>query len=195
MPSEMSRLLPVLGNVIGFQLVWLASIGGAGVGLAWAGPVAALVFVAAMLAFGGQRRADLRLLAITLPLGFSMDSAFAASGWLVYAEAGPWPMLAPAWIGALWAGFALTLDHSMGFLRDRPTMAAAFGLFGGPVAYWTASGAFGAVAFCVPTAWALAALAVGWAAMLPLLFALDKRWRPSPPPTNRPTVAARKAAA
>jgi hypothetical protein len=169
------RLLLTAGNVIGFQLVWLASIGGAGAGMAWAGPVAASVFVVAMLAVGGRRQDDLRMLAIALPLGLAMDSGFAASGWLVYAEAGPWPALAPVWIGSLWAGFALTLNHSMAFLRGRPAAAALFGLVGGPLAYWTAAGAFGAVEFGVPTAWALGALALGWAAMLPLLFALGGR--------------------
>ena len=65
----MNRLALTAGNVVGFQLVWLASVGGAGAGMAWAGPVAALVFAAATLAFGGRRRDDLRLLLVALPLG------------------------------------------------------------------------------------------------------------------------------
>lgn len=174
----MNRNLRLAGNVIGFQAVWLASIAGAGQGLAWAGPVAAVAFVAAMLAFGGKARDDLRLLAITLPLGFLLDSAFAASGWLRYAEATPWASAAPVWIWSLWAGFALTLNHSMGFLRERPWASAAFGMVGGPLAYWTAAGAFDAVSFGVPAPWVMAALALGWAAVLPLLFGLDQRLDP-----------------
>lgn len=170
----MNRLLQMAGNVVGFQAVWLASIGGAGAGLAWAGPVAAAVFVAATLAWGGKRAEDLRMLVVALPLGFILDSAFAASGWLVYAEAQPWVSLAPVWIWSLWAGFALTLNHSMAFLRDRPVSAALFGLVGGPLAYWTAAGAFDAVSFGAPVAWVLGALAAGWAVALPLLFALER---------------------
>jgi hypothetical protein len=185
------RLLLAVGNVIGFQLVWLASVGGAGAGMPWAGPAAATAFVAAMLAAGGRRRDDLRMLAIALPLGLAMDSGFAASGWLVYAESGPWPALAPAWIVSLWAGFALTLNHSMAFLGARPAAAALFGLAGGPLAYWTAAEAFGAVAFGVPAAWAMGALALGWAAVLPLLFLLGRPSRPD----ARTALAARKAAA
>jgi hypothetical protein len=169
-----SRLL-LVGNVVGFQAVWVASIAGAGQGLAWTGPLAAVLFVAAMLAYGGKARQDLRLLALTLPIGFLLDSAFAASGWLRYAEPVPWVFAAPVWIWSLWAGFALTLNHSMAFLRDRPWASAAFGLVGGPLAYWTAAGAFDAVSFGVPVAWAMAALAVGWAAVLPLLYGLDQR--------------------
>lgn len=164
-----------LGNVLGFQAVWLASVAGAGAGLAWAGPLAALAFAAAMLAWGGRTRDDLRLLAVALPLGLALDSAFAASGWLVYAEAWPWAGVAPAWIASLWVGFALTLNHSMARLRHWPLAAAALGLVGGPLAYWTAAGAFDAVSFGAPVTSVLVALAVGWAAVLPLVFAIDQR--------------------
>ncbi|HEX5693288.1 MAG TPA: DUF2878 domain-containing protein [Arenimonas sp.] len=164
-----------LGNVLGFQAVWLASVAGAGAGLAWAGPLAALVFAGAMLAWGGRARDDLRLLAVALPLGIALDSAFAASGWLVYAEAWPWTGVAPAWIASLWVGFALTLNHSMARLRQWPWAAAALGLVGGPLAYWTAAGAFDAVSFGAPVASVMVALALGWAAVLPLLFAVDDR--------------------
>lgn len=171
----MNAMLLAAGNVVGFQLVWLASIGGASAGEPWAGPLAALLFVAAMLAWGGKRREDLRLLAIALPLGIALDTAFAASGWLVYAEPWPWHSVAPVWIWSLWAGFALTLNHSMGFLANRPWTAALFGLVGGPLAYWTAAGAFEAVSFGAPVGWTLGALAVGWALVMPLLFALHRR--------------------
>lgn len=171
----MNRALLTAGNVVGFQAVWMASIVGAGQGLAWAGPLAAVLFVAAMLAFGGKRRQDLRMLAITLPVGIALDTAFAASGWLRYAEPMPWTFAAPVWIWSLWAGFALTLNHSMAFLRTRPWASAAFGLVGGPLAYWTAAGAFDAVSFGVAMPWVMVALALGWAAVLPLLFALDQR--------------------
>jgi len=167
--------LLLAGNVVGFQCVWLASIAGAGKGLAWAGPVAAVLFVAAMLALGGKARQDLRMLAIALPVGFLLDGAFAASGWLLYAQPVPWVSAAPVWIWSLWAGFALTLNHSMDFLRARPWASAVFGLVGGPLAYWTAASAFDAVSFGVPVAWAMAALAVGWAVVLPLLYGLDRR--------------------
>lgn len=164
-----------LFNVVGFQAVWLASIAGAGAGLAWAGPAAALAFAVLVLRHGGKRREDLRLLAIALPLGIAFDTAFAASGWLVYAQPWPWVSVAPVWIWSLWLGFALTLNHSMAFLRERPVAAALFGLVGGPLAYWTAAGAFDAVTFGAPVAWTLGALAVGWGLVLPLLFAADAR--------------------
>ncbi len=162
-------------NVLGFQMVWLACVAGAGNGLIWTGPLAALVFAAVVFAYGGKAHEDLRLLAIALPLGFLLDSAFAASGWLRYSLAWPWLHASPLWIWAMWAGFALTLNHSLAFLRERPWLAAALGMFGGPLAYWTAAGAFDAVSFGAPVSWVLGALALAWGALLPLLFALDRR--------------------
>ncbi len=177
----MNRALLTAANVVGYQAVWFASVGGAGAGLAWAGPLAAAIFVAATLAFGGRARADLRLLAVALPLGILLDTAFAASGWLRYAEPWPWTWAAPVWIWSLWAGFAMTLNHSMAFLRERPLAAAVLGLFGGPLAYWAAAGAFDAVSFGAPVAWVMGALAIGWAVVLPVLFALDTRLAASVP--------------
>ena len=162
-------------NIVGFQLVWLACVAGAGEDLIWIGPIAAAAFAVAMLGCGGKAAADLRLLTIALPLGFTLDSAFAASGWLRYAQAWPSPHASPVWIWAMWTGFAMTLNHSLAFLRERPWLAAGFGLLGGPLAYWIAAGAFDAVSFGAPVSWVLIALAISWALALPLLFALDRR--------------------
>ena len=167
--------LATAANIIGYELVWLACVAGAGRGMAWLGPLAALVFVTATLALGGNRGGDLRALALVVPLGFVMDSLFAASGWLNYAHSWPSHLVAPAWIWALWAAFAMTLNHSMAFLGDRPWLAALLGLVGGPLVYWAAAGTFGAVDFGVPTAWIMAALALAWALLLPLLMTLNKR--------------------
>ena len=184
-----ARTWRLVGNVAGFQATWLACIAGAGAGMAWAGPLATAAFVAAMLAFGGRARDDLRMLAIALVLGVGFDSLFAASGWLVYAQPWPWTWAAPVWIAALWAGFALTLNHSMDFLRGRPALAAAFGAVGGPLAYGSAAGAFDAVTFGAPVAWVMAALALGWALVLPALFALDERLGTARPADRRRATA------
>ncbi|HEX5755249.1 MAG TPA: DUF2878 domain-containing protein [Arenimonas sp.] len=164
-----------LANAAGFQIVWLAAVAGAANGLPWAGPLAALLFAAAVLAWGGQRTRDLRLLAVALPLGIAIDSAFAASGWLRYVEPGPLPWLAPAWIAALWLGFTLTLNHSLAMLRQHAWLAALFGLIGAPVAYWAAAAAFAAVSFGAPDLLVLSAVGMAWALLLPALYRIDRR--------------------
>jgi len=162
-----------LANAIGYQLVWLACVAGAGAGWAWPGLAASIIFVGITLAQGGRRRDDLRLLALALVTGLVLDSAFAASGWMKYAAAWPSADAAPVWILALWASFALTLNHSLSFLRDRPGLSAALGSVGGPLAYASAAAGFEAVHFGVPMAWVMVALAIGWACALPLIFRID----------------------
>ena len=168
-------------NVVGYQAVWFACVAGAGRGQPWMGPVAAMAFAALTLAFGGKRDADLRTLLLVLPIGFALDSAFAASGWMHYAQPWPWQHAAPLWIWALWFGFAMTLNHSLAFLGGRPWLAALLGLLGGPLAYWAASSAFGAVRFGVPIASVMVALALAWAVTLPLLMTLNRRWASAEP--------------
>ena len=159
-------------NLLGFQAVWFAAVIGAANGSPWAGPVAAGVFIAAHLAWTPDRSGDKRLLAAALPMGLAADSLLVATGLLVFAS--PWPsaFLAPVWILAMWAGFALTLNHSMAFLRDRPWLAAGFGAIGGPLAYLGASNAFGAVSFGHSAPLALLALGVIWGVALPVLYRL-----------------------
>ncbi len=178
--APLARLL----NAVGYQLVWIAAASGAGAQKGWPGPVAALLFALATVAFGGRARADLRTLAIALPLGFTLDSLFAASGWLVYAQPMPWPMAwaAPLWIWALWTAFAMTLNHSLSFLGERLGLCALLGVVGGPLAYLTAAGAFEAVDFARPLPQVLAALALAWGLVLPLLVGLNRR---------RPGIASR----
>jgi hypothetical protein len=83
--------------------------------------------------------------------------------------------LAPAWIGALWLGFALTLNHSLAFLRQKPILSAALGLIGGPLAYFSAERGFHAVVIATPRLPVLLVLAIGWAILVPLLFCLDNK--------------------
>lgn len=173
----MSRAFLIF-NVVGFQAVWFASVLGAANGLPWAGPAMLLVYAALHLRFSPDRIGDLRMLAIAMILGFVADSLLAVSGLLVYAS--PWPSeaLAPAWILAMWAGFALTLNHSMSFLRGRAWMAFAFGALGGPVAYLGASRGFDAVTFPIDLTMAMVALALVWGAAMPALYALHAALRP-----------------
>lgn len=170
MPAGRTR---VVANALAFQGVWFACVVGASFGHAWPGLLAALAFAAATLLLGGRWRGDLRTLAIALPLGLGLDCGFAAIGWLQYPAVGAWPLAAPPWIAALWVGFAMTLNHSLAFLRGEPRLAALLGLVGGPLAYWGAARGFGVVSLPASAGMTLLALGLAWAALLPLVFRLD----------------------
>jgi Protein of unknown function (DUF2878) len=158
-------------NAIFYQATWIIAIGGAARGWWWAGPAALAVFAAWQIAVTAQRRADAILVLYAAALGFAIDSFLAQTGMLSYAAAVPWPNLAPAWIIALWVSFALTLNHSLAYLKLHPRMAAAFGGIGAPLAYW-AAWRWGALSFPASSLPTLAVLAVAWAALTPALSRL-----------------------
>lgn len=163
-------------NLVGYQLVWFAAVIGAGRGHAWPGVVAALVFVGGQAAMSHARRSDLRLVACALLLGVLIDTLLAQGGWLTYAARWPHTNLAPAWILALWAAFAMTLNHSLLVVQRRIGLAAVLGACGGPLSYWGAARGWHAVAFAPPAWWTLVALAMAWALALALLAVLAQRW-------------------
>ena len=162
--------LKTLLNVVFFQVLWLTSVGGAGRGYWWLGlPVLAL-FLIYHFSVSSCRRADAQLLAVSVGLGFLADSVLVQLGLLRFEQAVPWANVAPIWILTLWAGFALTLNHSMAFFQTRPVGAVLFGFFGGPLAYYFAANIWKAVIFTAPPLHVYGALALVWAVMTPLLL-------------------------
>ena len=162
-------------NLVGYQLVWFAIVISASRGQSMWGIAAALVFILLQFSISTNRHADSRALVTALICGFLMDGALAATGWLHYAS----PLLslpAPVWILSLWMAFAMTLNHSMVFLRGKPVLAALLGGIGGPLAYLGAARGFGAVVFTTPAWHAIALLAFGWAIALATLATLTQRW-------------------
>lgn len=166
-------------NLVGYQLVWFAIVISASRGQPLFGIFASLIFIALQFSTSNTRRSDTRALLVALICGFLMDGALAATGWLQYAS----PLLslpAPVWILALWMAFAMTLNHSMVFLRGRPVLAALLGGIGGPMAYLGAARGFNAVVFTAPAWHAIVLLSVGWAIALATLAILTQRWANQP---------------
>jgi hypothetical protein len=158
-------------NAIGYQLVWLAAVWGATHERGWLATAALLPFALVhMCRRDGHLDAWLMLAACIV--GGLLDSLYAASGVVAYASPFPSPEAAPLWIVALWAAFALTLRHSLRFLRGRPLLAAAFGAVGAPLAYLAAARGGHAVQFPHGTRVAMGTLALGWAIVLPALMCL-----------------------
>lgn len=163
-------------NVLGYQAVWFGAVMGAARGASWIGVAAAALFVAGQLAVSGERRSDLLLVPCALLAGTMLDGSLAGFGVLHYASHDA-PLPAPAWVLAVWAAFAMTMNHSLAFLRGRLDWAAVLGAVGGPLAYLGAARGFAAVTFNVPAWRGLVLLALGWAIVLPSLAWLAQRWR------------------
>lgn len=163
-------------NLVGYQLVWFAVVIAAAQQRPWLAVAAALAFAIAQWLVSRERVGDARLVACTVVLGIVFDGALVTCGWLRYASDTP-ALLAPVWILALWAAFAMTLNHSLAFLQHRMWLATALGTIGGPLAYLGAARGFDAVAFAAPAWRAMTALALGWGIAMPLLAWLARRWR------------------
>jgi hypothetical protein len=158
-----------------YELVWFTAVIGAGHALAWPGVVATLLFAAWRLAVSRHRATELKLIGVALLLGFLLETLWVRLGLIHYAA--PWPRQThPAWLIALWAAFALTVVPLLGYLRQRPWLAAAFGAVGGPLAYLGAARGWHAVLLPAPVWPSLLALAVGWGFALPCLTGLARYW-------------------
>jgi len=163
----------LLANLAAFQASWFACVLLAGRGQALAAAAAALAAVVLHFAWSDARRADAWLTLAAVALGVMFDSALALGGIVDYAAANLAAGAAPLWILALWALFAATLRQPLRWLHGRPLLAALFGGVGGPFSY-AAAARLGACSFPDRPV-ALAALAVGWALVTPLLVELARR--------------------
>lgn len=160
-------------NFLAFQIGWFAAVLSAAAGSPWVGAVIVAAIVALHVMRAERPRAELALVAACGAIGGVWDSLLVATGWVAYPSGMLLPFAAPYWIVAMWMSFATTLNVSMAWMKGRTWLAAAFGLLGGPLAYYTGE-KLGGIILAEPVA-ALAALGVGWAVMMPLLLALADR--------------------
>ena len=146
-----------LGNYVGLQALWLVAVSSAARGRVWPTLLALALFALYQLWPTRRARGDWQLLLAAVALGLLLDTTLAAGDWVRYAA--PWPgsVLAPAWILALWLGFALTLNHSLATVMQRPWLAVVLGAVFGPQRN------------------ALLALAIGWGAACGLLSLYARR--------------------
>lgn len=161
-------------NIIGYQLVWFVAVSSATRARPWLGVAAAGLFIMAQGFASRERAADARMLLLVVGLGVVIDGSLGASGLLRYAASRP-ALGAPIWILAIWAAFALTINHSLAFLRGRPAAAALLGAIGGPAAYAAAARGFGAVSFVDPEWVSLLVFACTWTVALALFAVASRR--------------------
>ncbi|MBE1161942.1 DUF2878 domain-containing protein [Dyella acidiphila] len=165
-------------NFIAYQLVWFAAVIGAAHGLIWPALLASAAFVSSQLALAPSRSTEWRLLGMALIFGVLIDGVAARMGWAHYAT--PSPAIpahgAPVWILVLWLSFAMTVNQSLAYLRDRWWLALAFGAIGAPLAYLGAQRGWHAVDFPHPAWRGLIWLSVCWAIALPLLGVCARRF-------------------
>jgi hypothetical protein len=169
-------------NFVAYQVVWFACVLGAAHGHAWIGPASTLVFLIAHLASIDQIRSEIRLICLSILIGFVVDSVLVRTGQVAFGDDAWPPGWQPYWMLALWAAFAATLNHSMRWAASRPIVAAGLGAIGGPLAYLAGAG-LGALTLSAAHV-ALPAIGLAWSISLYILSLASativrQRWRDS----------------
>lgn len=173
-PNKLAHMKNAINFVL-FYLGWIVCVSGAAYGYFWLGPltIAGIVTVHLLLSGAAWRR-ELLLLATIGLLGPISDSLYILTGMLSYAGVEPGRWIAPSWIIALWIGFAMTLNFSLGWLKHRYELAAAFGALGGPLSYW-AGVRLGAVDWAASPWLVCVVLALVWTLLMPATAWLARR--------------------
>lgn len=164
----------ILLNLTAFQLGWFACVLGGANQFPWLGTLVAALIVAWHLSQAQSPGREFTLLAAVGALGATWDSLLVAGGWLTYPSGTLLAGTAPHWIVAMWVLFASTLNVSLRWLRGRWILGTVLGAIAGPLAYYAGAG-LGGVVITEPL-FAFTALAVGWAAFVPLLIKLSIRF-------------------
>ncbi|HSN04237.1 MAG TPA: DUF2878 domain-containing protein [Nitrospira sp.] len=164
----------IISNFVLFQLGWFACVWSAAAHRPWIGVLVTTGVVVAHVLRAPLRKAELTLVFLALTLGLVFDSLLVWRGWLRYSSGILLPNVAPYWIVALWGLFATLLNVSLRWMRGRWVIAVVFGAAGGPAAYYGGL-RLGALEFGNMPA-GLLALAIGWAALTPLLLSLSARF-------------------
>jgi hypothetical protein len=164
----------MLANVVLFQIGWFACVLGGANERPWLGTAIAVAIVAWHVGRAPRPGAEITLVLMSAGIGAVGDSVPVAADWVRYASGTVVPGTAPVWLVAMWMLFATTLNVSLRWLRPHTFAAIALGAVGGPLAYWGGA-RLGAMEFVAPVAGTLA-LAIGWAALTPLLVRLARRF-------------------
>jgi hypothetical protein len=163
----------LLANFAIFEAAWFACILGVAHGRPLWGTAAVGAAIAWHLAISARPATELALVAALAAIGLVAESAVVAQGHVAYPSGQPVAWLAPYWMVALWAEFAIALNVTLRWLKRRPLLAAALGAVFGPLSF-LGGVRLGGARFVDETA-ALATLACLWAALMPLVMALSDR--------------------
>ena len=126
-------------NFVLFQILWLSCVIGAANQIIWPALIIILAMFCLYLTPRFNLKKDMVFLLFCLVMGFIVDSLLAYFDLVEYSYNLGLANVAPFWIMILWAGFALTLNHSMAWLLSQPKLGAALIGIGSPLSYFSAS--------------------------------------------------------
>jgi len=160
-------------NFFLFQLGWFALILGAAWNKTYLALLIGLIIIGFHLSIISNKLNELKLILAAGLIGFVFDGFLQYFQFIIYNSA-VWAFpLTPIWIVMLWMIFAITINHSLVWLKNRKTLTIFFGAIGGPLAY-LAGEKLGAITIVDPLSIVL--LSLGWATITPLLIWISKKY-------------------
>lgn len=167
--------MPIIINLVLFKIVWALSLTGVVIGYAWLGAVGLMCFMAWHAWSVPTAKADFFLAACAVVIGLVLDTLYLRSGLIIYEGQTLWSNLAPLWILALWANFALTMNGCMAWLQQRKWLAALLSFIFGPVGYY--GGIKLGTARVNDDEWLLyLVIGIAWAVAVPLMLSLAAKF-------------------
>ncbi|NND81609.1 MAG: DUF2878 domain-containing protein [Gammaproteobacteria bacterium] len=156
-----------------FYLLWFAAVVGSGQNMTWPALLTCLLIIVWQLHPSRRHPSDFKVLTVALILGLIADSLWINMGLISFTDARPFPALSPLWILALWAGFGLTINHCLYWLKHHPVLPVLSGTIGGPLSYY-AGIRFGAVEYLEDVVTVSLYLAIGWTVSIMILVKVSR---------------------
>lgn len=162
-----------LANAVLFQLGWFACV------FSTQQPwllLVPLIVLGVHLGWLSSCASEGKLLLGTLLIGVTVDSTLLHLGVFDFGQP---RLLVPLWLALLWPLLASTLKHCLAWTARPWWRASLLGAISAPLSYYAGAQLAG-VTLPYGTTLTLLALALIWAALLPLLHLFATRLKPSP---------------
>lgn len=160
-------------NGVLFQITWFACVIGSAHGFVWPALLSCAILAAWQLAPSRRHASDILLVVVSIMMGLLIDTLWIQIGFFEFTDQRPFTGVAPLWIIVLWIGFALTINHSLAWLKTHPLLPAAMGLIGAPMSY-LAGLKLGAINYLGDTLLISSCLGIAWAIALIILVRLSQ---------------------
>lgn len=167
------RARSVAVNLVAFQVCWVFSVMAAAAGAPWIGPAVIVCWLMLHLSLASDvPKREVQLCVLAAVVGWIADSLLVFAGVMTFPHHAQLGAPSTLWMAALWAGFAATVPHSLGWLHQRLCLAAVLGAIAGPLAYF-AGERLGAIELA--SSKALLAVSVVYALLTPALMWVWRR--------------------
>lgn len=164
----------ILINAALFYVAWFGCVVGSAYYLLWPALLSTGILLVWQLHPARRHPSDLRVLLAAIIMGIFADSLWIQMGLLEFTEQRPLPGFSPVWIVALWAAFALTINHCLYWLKHHPILPVLSGTIGGPMSYY-AGVRLEAVEYLQST-WVVSIwLAIGWTLAILALVKISRQ--------------------